>query len=240
MAQTIILKHGTGSSAPNTLAQGELAINVSSGSFWYGSGSAAATQSNFCFGEITASNQIRNYYGNHTGTGAITASGTVTAVHFVGEGSGITGVTAEWDGTHTGTATFTGKVTASAGMSVAGDLAVTGTVSAAIKSFLIPHPTIENKKLVYGALEGPEHAVYYRGIVTENIIELPEEWTALVHEDSITVQLTPIGKSQNLYVSDISSNKIFIKTAALFNNKINAFYLVQATRKDVKKLETIQ
>jgi len=228
MAQTIILKHGTGSSAPATLTQGELAINVSSGSLWYGSGSAAATQSNFCFGEITASNAILNQYGTYTGTGAITASGTVTAGSFVGEGSGITGVTAEWDGTHTGDATITG------------DLTVTQTLAAAVKSFLIPHPTIEGKKLVYGALEGPEHSVFYRGKVTENVIELPEEWTALVHEDSITVQLTPIGKSQNLYVSDISSNKIFIKTAALFNNKVNAFYLVQATRKDVEKLKTVQ
>jgi len=79
MAQTIQIKNGTGSSAPATLLQGELAINVSSGSLWYGSGSSNATHSNWCFGEITASNKIRNHLGNHTGTGAITASGTITA-----------------------------------------------------------------------------------------------------------------------------------------------------------------
>ena len=80
MAQTIQIKNGTGSSAPATLAQGELAINVSSGSMWYGSGSSATTHSNFMFGEITASNRMLNQYGNHTGTGNITASGTITSL----------------------------------------------------------------------------------------------------------------------------------------------------------------
>mgnify|MGYP003110735737 FL=1 len=80
MAQTIKIKNGTSSAAPASLQQGELAINVSSGSLWYGSGSAThVTKSNFCFGEITASNQILNQYGNYTGTGAITASGAITA-----------------------------------------------------------------------------------------------------------------------------------------------------------------
>lgn len=87
MAQTIKIKNGTGSSAPGTLAQGELAINVSSGSIWYGSGSSAATHSNFCFGEITASNRIKNQYGNNTGTGAITASGGITAASFTASGN---------------------------------------------------------------------------------------------------------------------------------------------------------
>ena len=79
MAQTIKIKHGTGSSAPSTLTEGELAINVSSGSLWYGSGSAATTYSKFCFGEITASNKMFNQYGNYTGTGEISASGTIFA-----------------------------------------------------------------------------------------------------------------------------------------------------------------
>ena len=79
MAQRIILKHGTGSQAPAALKQGELGINVSSGSLYYGSGSTNVTKSSFCFSEITASNKIKGYYGSHTGTGNITASGTITA-----------------------------------------------------------------------------------------------------------------------------------------------------------------
>ena len=72
------------------------------------------------------------------------------------------------------------------------------------------------------------------------IIELPEEWKWLVHEDSITVQLTAIGKSQNLFVKDISDNKIFINNDALFSSKVNAYYVVHATRKDVNKLKTVK
>jgi len=79
MAQTIQIKNGTGSSAPATLLQGEFAINVS-------------THSNWCFGEITASNRIKTQNGTNTGTGNITASGTITAGSFVGDGSGLTGL----------------------------------------------------------------------------------------------------------------------------------------------------
>jgi hypothetical protein len=119
-------------------------------------------------------------------------------------------------------------------------LTINGTLEATEKSFVINHPTQENKKLVYGVLEGPEHAVYCRGKINTNVIELPEEWTGLVDEDTITVQLTSIGKHQNLYVEDIRDNKVFIRNANTFSSKINAFYYVQGTRKDVKPLVTVR
>ena len=43
----------------------------------------------------------------------ISASGFISASYFKGDGSGLSGVTAEWDGTHTGTAEFIGNITAS-------------------------------------------------------------------------------------------------------------------------------
>ena len=36
--------------------------------------------------------------------------------------------------------------------------------------------------------------------LNNDIINLPEEWEWLVHEDSITVNLTPIGSPQILFV----------------------------------------
>ena len=96
----------------------------------------------------------------------------------------------------------------------------------------------QGKKLVYGVLEGPEHAVYVRGKVDTNCIDLPEEWIGLVDEDSITVQLTPIGKHQNLYVDEINNTKILIKNSNLLTKSINAFYFIQATRKDIQPLQT--
>ena len=111
---------------------------------------------------------------------------------------------------------------------------VTGLLSATTKSFDIEHPTKEGKRLRYGVLEGPEHGVYVRGKSNSYIIELPEEWTGLVHEDSITVQLTAIGKPQELYVENIEDNKIYIASERTIGNY---FYYVQAERKDVDKIE---
>jgi len=125
-------------------------------------------------------------------------------------------------------------------LNVAGDGNFTGSLTAAVKSFSIPHKTHKGKKLVYGVLEGPEHSVYVRGRVKEKQIDLPEEWTWLVDEDSITVQLTPIGKGQSLYIKEISNSRIFIDNDAIFSSKIDAYYTIHATRKDVKKLKTVQ
>jgi hypothetical protein len=77
-------------------------------------------------------------------------------------------------------------------------------------------------------LEGPEHGVYVRGKASE-VIELPDYWTALVDENTITVQLTPIGNHMS-WVEKIEDNKIFIGGG-------EAFYFVQAERKDIDKLE---
>lgn len=113
-------------------------------------------------------------------------------------------------------------------------LHVNGSFAATTKSFVIDHPTKLNKKLRYGSLEGPENGVYIRGrLKDEDTIHLPEYWTKLVDEDNITVNLTPIGKSQNLYVSDISHNKIVIGGS----KNINCFYTIFAERADVDKLE---
>ncbi len=74
----------------------------------------------------------------------------------------------------------------------------------AIKLFDIPHPTKENKRLVHGALEGPENGVYVRGRLTgNNVIDLPDYWRGLVDPASITVSLTQIGSSQDLIVDKI-------------------------------------
>ena len=119
-----------------------------------------------------------------------------------------------------------------------GNISIDGILEATQKSFVIPHPTKQGKKLVYGVLEGPEHAVYVRGKVDTNYIDLPEEWIGLVDEDTITVQLTPIGKHQNLYVDEISNTRIFIKNSNLLAKGISAFYFIQGTRKDIDKLKT--
>jgi len=130
--------------------------------------------------------------------------------------------------------------TTSTGATVTGDLLVTGQLSATTKSFLIDHPTKPGKKLRHGSLEGPENGVYIRGKSGSNIIELPEYWTKLIDEDSITVQLTPIGKHQHIYVESIKNNTVHVQSdeKRKNSNDLNYFYLILAERKDVNKLVT--
>jgi hypothetical protein len=106
-----------------------------------------------------------------------------------------------------------------------------GAFSAITKSFDIEHPNKENMRLRYASLEGPENGVYIRGKIQGNVIELPDYWTGLVDERTITVSLTPIGKPQELFVEDIRDNKVFVSGL-----DINAFFTVFAERKDVDKL----
>ena len=113
------------------------------------------------------------------------------------------------------------------------------------KPFDIQHPTKgDGHRLRYACIEGPEVGVYYRGrLKGKNIIELPNYWKDLVHEDSITVQLQPIGKNQNLVIEsfnsayvviELGSNQDFLTGEIL----IDCFYHVYAERKDVNPLIT--
>jgi hypothetical protein len=111
-------------------------------------------------------------------------------------------------------------------------LQVVGAFAATTKSFVIDHPTKTGMLLRYGSLEGPENGVYVRGRLTNtNTIELPDYWTGLVDENSITVNLTAIGTKQNLWVEDIVDNTVKVGGA-----NVNCFYTVFATRKDVGNL----
>ena len=106
-----------------------------------------------------------------------------------------------------------------------------GNFSAISKSFDITHPTKENMRLRYASLEGPENGIYIRGTAESNIIELPEYWTELVHEDSITVSLTAFGSAQNIYVEKIENNKVYIG-----GELTKAFFTIYGERKDIDKL----
>ena len=105
------------------------------------------------------------------------------------------------------------------------------------KLFDIPHPTKENKRLVHACLEGPENGVYVRGRLTgKNVIDLPDYWKGLIDQESITVNLTQIGSSQDLMVDRIEwGSRIVIRSGSASN--IDCYYTVNATRKDIAPLE---
>ena len=111
----------------------------------------------------------------------------------------------------------------------------TGLFTATIKSFDIEHPTKESMRLRYGSLEGPENGVYIRGrLKGRHVIDLPDYWTGLVDEESITVSLTPIGNHQGLYVESIENNMVFVSGEN--NSSIDCFYVVYGERKDVARI----
>lgn len=135
-----------------------------------------------------------------------------------------------------GTATPTVALDIVGSITASGDIGAVGNIYGAAKLFDIPHPTKEGKRLRHGSLEGPEHSVYVRGrLYNNNRIELPDYWKTLVHEDSITVQLTSVGEYRNLYVIHTDVQEIIVGCSDY--KAIDCYYFVQAERKDIPKLE---
>ena len=112
------------------------------------------------------------------------------------------------------------------------------------KPFDLKHPTKgDGHRLRYACIEGPEVAVYCRGRLKEsNVINLPYYWKDLVHEDSITVQLQPIGSNQNLVIQEFNNEFIVIAEDSTNTDlitdlsTIDCFYHVYGERNDINPL----
>jgi len=118
------------------------------------------------------------------------------------------------------------------------------TADAKPKPFDLEHPTKgKGHRLRHACIEGPEVAVYCRGRLKEsNVIQLPDYWKDLVHEDSITVQLQPIGSNQNLVIQEFNNEFIVIAEDSTNTDlitdlsTIDCFYHVYGERKDINPL----
>ena len=199
--------------------------------------------------------------GTTLATAKLDVNGTVKATAFSGDGSGITGVAgtgglsistetsnqaqyipyATSFGSTTGLGATTlyvfNPATTRLGIGTTNpqyNLQVVGDFAATSKSFVIDHPTKPGKKLRYASLEGPEQGVYVRGRSQEAVIDLPDYWIGLVDEESITVNLTPIGRSATPRVESINQNAISVFT--LEEGDLDYYYTVYAERKDIEKL----
>ena len=87
----------------------------------------------------------------------------------------------------------------------------------------------KGKRVRHICAEGPEPAIYIRGkLEGEHIIKLPDYWKGLVDYDTITVNLTPFGRRDNLYVKDIQEDRIIVAGDYLAN--VNCFYQVWVAR----------
>jgi len=155
--------------------------------------------------------------------------------------SGYTNSTVELTGSLiiTGSTTITGPLTITGSQLITDDITSDGTIRARVKSFDIPHPTRKGKRLVYGALEGPEHGIYCRGESKELQVLLPPEWRAMVDKKGISVQITPIGEWQPLYFKKFHSNWIHFGCGDDREN-VHFFWEIKGERTDVPSLETVQ
>ena len=103
------------------------------------------------------------------------------------------------------------------------------------KKFDIPHPSQEGMRLAHACIEGAEVGVYHRGMLkNEKVIFLPSYWKDLVHENSITVQLQPIGAHQDIIVKRWDSEKVYLQSKG--GMPIHCFYHIFAERKDINPL----
>ena len=97
-------------------------------------------------------------------------------------------------------------------------------------SFDVPHFTKKGKRIRHIIAEGPEPGIYIRGKLDgSNIIELPDYWKGLVDYDTITVNLTPFGRSDtSLHVKEITEDKIIVSSDHLV--QVKCFYNVWVSR----------
>ena len=113
--------------------------------------------------------------------------------------------------------------------------ASTGTMYAVSKSFRIEHPSKPGYTLTYGSLEGPENGVYIRGTsFGNNAIPLPDYWPNLVDYDTISIQLTPTVRFQELFVIGVNNDTILVGSDT--PGDISFSYIVFAERIDIEKI----
>jgi hypothetical protein len=209
-----------------------------------GAGSALAA-SGLTFGGDAEANLYRSAEDTIKTDGSLIVAGNVTAANLV-SGNGTANFITKWNGTKSiansqifDDGTYVGINTA---VNTTYRLQVIGSFAATTKSFDITHPTVSGKRLAHASLEGPENGVYFRGRNNNSEIKLPHYWSGLVHDDSITVDLTSIGKRKDGKVRDysvdqIGDNKVYIYTDS-DDNIYNYYYTIFAERKDVSKLVT--
>jgi hypothetical protein len=135
-----------------------------------------------------------------------------------------------------GATVINGALVVNGATHINGFLSFSKSIVGTTKKFDIPHPTKKNHRLSHVCLEGPEAGVYYRGRLTnKSVIELPEYWKGLVDAETITVNLTPHGSYQELFVKSIEwGARINVVNNA--GGAIDCSYVVYAERKDVDKL----
>jgi hypothetical protein len=107
------------------------------------------------------------------------------------------------------------------------------------KYFVEPHPADATKVIRYIALEGPEAGTYFRGTARfqrgRAVIEVPESFRMVTAEEGVTVQLTAIGASANLYVESQDLSTIVVRS----NKDVAFHYQVNGVRHGYESFQPV-
>jgi hypothetical protein len=107
-----------------------------------------------------------------------------------------------------------------------------GSFTSGSKFFDIPYPSRPGFRIRHGCLEGPELAVYIRGVTSDDFIPFPAYWNDIVDKDSITVTLTPYSPN-SLWVDYITPDGVFVNSD--FPDTQYSYYIM-AERTDIPKV----
>jgi hypothetical protein len=104
------------------------------------------------------------------------------------------------------------------------------------KTFVIDHPTNNDKHLVHACLEGPEVGVYYRGegVITNNentIIKLPDYVDKIAYQ--LTVNLTPINDDGTKKQLILTSSRVKNNEFTVYGPNCEFFWTVYGKRQDI-------
>ena len=122
---------------------------------------------------------------------------------------------------------------------VDGSIYKTGTVS-----FVMDHPTKQDKKIVYVCLEGGEAGTYTRGSAQlkhgKVTVKLPEDFSMVTSTEGLTVQVTPTADCNGLYVVRKSPTEIVVKELDRGKSDATFDYLVNGIRIGFEDFDPIQ
>ena len=125
------------------------------------------------------------------------------------------------------------------GVYIVGNLMVTGS-----KNFIQEHPTNPDKAIVYTALEAGEAGTYTRGSSTlvngRVIIDLPEHFGLVTDNEGLTVQVTPTGPCNGLYVASKSNDRIEVVELAGGASNTSFDWIIYGVRKGYENYEVIR
>jgi hypothetical protein len=105
-------------------------------------------------------------------------------------------------------------------------------------------PTDPSKIIEYSVLEGGEAGTYYRGTAQllggTAIVLLPEHFSLVTEEESLTVQVTPRADCNGLFVAEITTTSIIVKELQGGTSNIQFDYMINGIRKGYSDYQVVR